>query len=441
MRHALSLLFLLPLAAFDTLAAPKADYAAAAAIFTKHCLDCHAQQDPEGGLVLESFAALMKGGENGAIIVPGKSSESLMVKFLDGTSGRKGKNQFMPPGNRKHLAADEIAIIRAWIDAGAPAPTAGQEIGRLANLPKIAPRGTPRSPINALAYAPKPNLVAVARHGVVELRDGITHALLRTLTGLHGQVNALAFTTDGAHLFAAAGEAGLAGEIRQFKTADATLVRVFDGHRDAIYSLALSPDNSTLASGSYDQKIILWNAATAGQIKTLNGHNGAVFALDFRPDGKLLASASADRTVKLWDVASGERRDTLAQSLKELYTIAFSPDGKRLLAGGVDNRIRVWAISEKAAETTNPLLESRFAHEGAILKLAFSRDGRHLLSAANDRTVKLWDAGDLKEKHLLTGQPDWSPAVTFLKDESHFAIGRLDGSLEFHDLNPPRKNN
>lgn len=438
MRRVLSLLFLLPLAA---IAAPSADYARVAAIFAKHCLDCHAQQDPEGALVLETFAPLMKGGESGPAIISGKSSESLLVKFLDGTSGRKGKNQFMPPGDRKRLSVDEIASIRAWIDAGAPAPAAGQENVRLANLPKIVPRGTPRSPINALAYAPKPNLLGVTRHGAVELHDGTTHRLLRTLTGLRGQVNALVFSADGAHLFAAAGEPGFAGEVRQFKTADATLVRVFEGHRDAIYALALSSDGTTLATGSYDQKIILWNPATGTPIKTLNGHNGAIFALDFRPDGKLLASASADRTVKLWDVASGERRDTLAQSLKELYTIAFSPDGKRLLAGGVDNRIRVWAISERAAETTNPLIESRFAHEGAILKLAFSRDGRHLLSAANDRTVKLWDAHELKERHLLTGQSDWPPALSFLRDESHFAIGRLDGSLDFHDLNQPRKEN
>ena len=121
----------------------------------------------------------------------------------------------------------------------------------------------------------------------------------------------------------------------------------------------------------------------------MSGHNGCVRDLAFRPDGRILASASADRTVKLWDVATGERRETLSQPIKEVYCVAFSTDGKRLFAGGADNRIRIWEINENAAENTNPLLVSKFAHEGAILKLVFSSDGRLLLSSGEDRTVKI----------------------------------------------------
>ncbi|HMC28037.1 MAG TPA: hypothetical protein VKM56_09630, partial [Verrucomicrobiae bacterium] len=146
----------------------------------------------------------------------------------------------------------------------------------------------------------------------------------------------------------------------------------------------------------------------------------------------ILASASADRTVKLWDVASGERRDTLSQSLKEVYTVAFSPEGKRLAAGGIDNRIRVWEISEKAAETTNPLLYARFAHEGGILKLVYSADGKLLLSSASDRTVKLWNAGEVQEKLVIEKQPDWPAALAFVSHNA-FVVGRLDGTEQFYD--------
>ena len=405
------------------------DYSEVDSIFSKHCLDCHEAKEPEGKLVLESFDTLMKGGESGASIVRGKSAESLLVKMIDGGVERDGKKVIMPPGKRKKLTSEEIAAIKQWIDAGALKP----EVVRPKELvlPKITPKVAPRKPINAVAYAAR--VIAIARYGEVELMSFETRLPLRTLSGHRGNVNALAFAAEGKYLFAAAGENGLFGEVRQWNVADGKLVRAFEGHRDALFSVAVSPDGKTLATGSYDQKIKLWNIESGEEVRTLSGHNGCVFDLAFRPDGKLLASASADRTVKLWDVASGERRDTLSQSLKELHTVAFSPDGKRLAAGGVDNRIRVWEISESAAETTNPLLYSRFAHEGAILNLAFSADGKILVSSADDRTVKLWDAAEFKERALLDKQPDWPQALAFLSGSKTFLVGRLDGTMEFYD--------
>lgn len=410
------------------------EYTAVNAIFTEHCLDCHGSQDPEGHFVLEDFDSLMKGGEIGPAVVPGKSGESLLVQMIEGKFEKDGKKKIMPPGKRKKLEPAEIAAITSWIDAGAHGPPAGTVVAvRELIVPHVAPKVTPRMPIVALAAAPSSSILAVATYGKVELRVLGSHDAPRLLTGHRGNVNAVVFSPDGAYLFAAAGQPGLVGEVRQWRVADGSLVRVFEGHKDAIYSEALSPDGKTLATGSYDQKIKLWNIETGQEIRTLSGHNGAIFSLAFRADGKILASASADRTVKLWDVASGERRDTLSQSLKEIYAVAFSRDGKQLVAGGVDHRIRIWEISDKAEETTNPLLDAKYAHEGAILNLVFSTDGRWLLSSADDRTVKLWDAQRMKEALLLETQPDWPHALAFVDGGKVIAIGRMDGTLGFYD--------
>jgi mono/diheme cytochrome c family protein/sugar lactone lactonase YvrE len=415
------------------LAAEIPDYSAVEALFTAHCLDCHGSTEPEGKLIMESHELLMKGGESGAAVVSGRSDDSLLVRMIEGKVEKDGKKRIMPPGKREKLKPDEIALIKTWIDAGAkpPAEFKPKELA----VPRIEPKNPPRKSINALAYSPARKLIAAARYGMVELRSAETRAVVRTLAGHRGNVNALAFSSDGKYLFAAGGEAGWLGEVRQWDIEDGTLFYLFEGHKDAIYSTAISPDGTTLASGSYDQKIKLWNVATGEEIRMLSGHNGGVFGLAFRPDGKILASASADRTVKLWDVASGERRDTLAQPLKEQYAVAFSSDGKRLVAGGVDNRIRIWMISETAAETTNPILEARFAHEGAILNIAFSSDGKTLVSSAEDSTVKLWDTSgpELKEKLLLEKQPDWAPALAFALDDKAVVVGRLDGTIEFYD--------
>jgi WD40 repeat protein/mono/diheme cytochrome c family protein len=419
----------------------KPDFANVQALFEKHCLDCHESKDPEGELILENYQTLLKGGETGPAVVPRKSAESLLLKMVQGTFEKDGKKKFMPPGKREKLNQEEVALIKAWIDAGAnpPAEVKAKELV----TPKIVPRVPPKDPIFALAYASANKLLAYARHGKVELVSAEHRGLLRTLPGHRGPVNAVVFSSDGKQLFAAAGEAGLFGEVRQWDTASGKLVRVFEGHKDALYALAISPDGKTLATGSYDQKIKLWDAATGNEIKTLSGHNGAVYGLAFRPDGKILASASADRTVKLWDVATGERRDTLSQSLKELYTVAFSPDGKLLAAAGVDNRIRVWQISEKALETSNPLIHARFAHEGALLRLAFSQDGKLLLSSAADKTVKIWDPTEMKERLVLPVQSDWPSALTFA-GSAQVVVGKLDGSVDFYDttsgkvLPPPK---
>lgn len=409
------------------------DYAAVAAIFSEHCVDCHAAQEPEGKLVMETFESLMKGGESGAALIPGRSHDSLLVQMIEGRLEKEGKKRIMPPGKRKKLAPEEIAIIKGWIDSGALAPKGPAKVVRELVLPNVAPTVPPRRSIQALAFASGKKLIAVARYGEVDLVSSETRRIVRTLKGHRGTVNAVAFSADGKQLAAAAGEPALFGEVRLWNVAEGTLLRTVEGHSDALYSVAIAPDGKTLATGSYDQKIKLWEIGSGKELQTLSAHNGAIFDLAFRPDGKILASASGDRTVKLWTVATGKRLETLSQPLKEQYAVAWSPDGRRLAAGGADNRIRVWEVSETAAETTNPLLFAKFAHEGALLNLVYSPDGKSLLSSADDRQIKLWDAAQLTEKLAFETQPDTTPGLAFLGSAKAFAAGRLDGSLEFYD--------
>ncbi len=421
------LLFALLTSAVVAHAAP--DFAEVYRLLDERCLECHASDDAEGNLVLETYEGLMKGGEEGKSVVPGNSAESLMMRYVRGEVEKDGKKRFMPPGKREKLSAAEITLLAQWIDAGAlpaKAPLAKKEL----NVPKVAPRVAVRAAVNALAYSPTAKVLASGRYGVIELLDPATRAVVRTLAGHKGAVNALVFSLDGATLYSASGENAIEGEIKVWNVADGTLTRTLTAHRDTIYALALSPDGKTLASGSYDQQIRLWDTATLTERKILRGHNGAVFALAFRPDGRILASASADRTIKLWDAASGGRRDTLVQPLKEQVALAWSPDGHRLAAAGFDNRIRVWEISPEAKETTNPLLVARYAHEQPITRLAWAGDT--LASAAQDGLIKLWSGAEIRERVVLEKQPDWPSALAFAGEA--LVAGRLDGSLACYAL-------
>jgi WD40 repeat protein len=401
-----------------------------APVFQKYCNACHGGGEAEGGLILDDHQRLLAGGKRGPAIVPGQADQSRLLLVLEGKA-----KPAMPPEGNEPPTADEIAILRAWIDAGAAGPTGEPPDPTRLLTPEIPLLTAARLPISALASSPDGSLIALAGYGTVRLVSPQSGQIVRELAGHRGNVNSVTFSADGTRLVAACGEPGLFGEARVWTVADGVPERTIVAHRDSLYAALLSPDGTLLATAGYDEQIKLWNAATGEEIRTIAGHNGAVYDLAFRPDGRVLASASADRTVKLWDVATGERLDTLGQSLKELYTLAFSPDGRQLAAAGVDNRIRVWQISGDAKEGTNPLRYARFAHQGAVIKIAWSADGRWLASSSEDRTLKLWDAGPMRETRLLEAQPDWTNALAFAPDGGRLFVGRLDGTFAQYDVN------
>jgi hypothetical protein len=409
-----------------------ASYAEVHAIFARNCLACHDSKEAEGELVLETFESTMAGGQSGDVIVAGKAEASLLVRQIEHRS-----KPFMPPPKKgKPLTPQEILVIRSWIDGGAMKPGVGESLAAATtqSIPHVEPKVAPVRSVRAMAYESTSQLLAVARGGEVELRSGTTQGIVRKLGPHVGQVNDVAFVAGGKLLVAASGLAGRAGEVRVWNVSDGALVRSWTGHTDAIYAVAISPDGKTLATGSYDQKIILWNLADGKRLRGLEGHNGAVFALAFRPGGKVLASASADRTVKLWDVETGKRLDTRPESLKEQQTIAFSPDGSRLFAAGVDNRVRAWQISPTAVEGTNSLLDAHFVHEGTVLRVVVSANGKWIATSGDDRAVKLWDAADLHPLTALPMQPDWPSALAFVGGDQSLAVGRLDGSVALYDV-------
>ncbi len=86
-----------------------------APLLVENCNGCHIDaMQTRGGLRMDTFAQMLRGGDSGAVIVPGKGQESLIVQKLRGMVGER-----MPAGGRPALSEESIKLISTWIDEGA----------------------------------------------------------------------------------------------------------------------------------------------------------------------------------------------------------------------------------------------------------------------------------------------------------------------------------
>jgi len=131
------------------------------------------------------------------------------------------------------------------------------------------------------------------------------------------------------------------------------------GHTDAVNMLALSAGAQTLATGSADKTIQLWNMEmeySDQPLHILAGHTEGITAMDFSVNGKRLASGSSDKTVRLWDVATGQHLRTLTGHIGEISAVTFLGDkalagvtfaeAKALASGSSDGTVFIWDLDK-----------------------------------------------------------------------------------------------
>ncbi|KAL7904347.1 Pfs, NACHT and WD domain protein [Trichoderma velutinum] len=215
-------------------------------------------------------------------------------------------------------------------------------------------------------------------------------------------------------------------DIHGLKERDAYL-QTLEGHGDAVQAIAFSPDSKTLASGSLDHTVRLWDAITGSLKQTLKGHTEGVKAIAFSPDGKTLASGSLDHTVRLWDAKTGSLKQTLECHYDEVKAIVFSPDGKTLASGSLRGTVRLWDAITGSLQQILPV------YNNWVQAIAFSPDSKTLASALI-KTLKLWDAKTGSLQQTLKGHKNDIKAITFSPDNKTLASGSGDKAVWLWDV-------
>lgn len=371
-------------------------------ILRANCIPCHAGKDAEAGVVLETPETMQRPRDEGLTLVPGKAAESLLYLLA-----AHAREPVMPPEDNdrgaRRLSADELAILKAWIDAGA----AGSVAAARPIVWQAMPPGVRW--IDATAVSPDGRLAAAGIANRITLFDVATRAPVARLVD--------------ADLPQPAGGGPRAA-----------------AHLDAVRALAFSPDGTQLASGAM-RSVTIWKRSDdgpggepvwrperrIGSVEQAEPFVSRVPALAFSPDGKLLAAGGGEPTVSgdvaiiAVDTGAVVRRIAVPQG-DSVACLAFSPDGT-LLATGANRVVGIYAVA------TGERIQEFDEHGGRVLAVDWKRDGTALVSVGADGKAYVWRAGPWEKIEALALAGGAAVGVRYHGATDTFVVAEGDGRI------------
>ena len=379
------------------------------------------------------------GGQDGAINL-WDTANLTHKRSLPGHTDKVTSVVYSPKGNI-YASASLDGTIRLW--------------GAVSKLPKRLFAGHTRY-VACVVYSPDGRTLASAgMNGDVHLWDVETGKYIQTLSepadmenppevikghswrsSFAKMVTSLAYSPDGKTL--ACGS--MDNKIRMWDANNGRFIRMLDPHIDEVHpfvqmddirhqhsvrSLAYSPDGKTLVSGSKNGKIRLWNPKRGWHLQTLAEPKSAVTSISFAPDGKTFVSNGNHNIVRMWDVKKWQHKHKLEANFltSSMTSVVYSPDGKTIAGGCADNTIYLWNTN------TSVLRQKLSGHTDRVTSVAFSPDGSILASASFDRTIHLWDTITGQMMQTISGQLGSITAVAYSPDGSTLASASGDGTI------------
>ncbi|MFN8376871.1 MAG: WD40 repeat domain-containing protein [Anaerolineae bacterium] len=208
----------------------------------------------------------------------------------------------------------------------------------------------------------------------------------------------------------------------------------FDRESPDITDIAISPDGILLAA--CHGRITLLDMTNGANLRTLE-HPSYMWSVAFAPNGVTLASGSENGRLALWDLTTGEllttvtlpastQRNPPAINPNRITSLAFSPDGVTLAIGRLDGVIYLWDVS------TREITATFHDHTSIVEQIVFDSTGSRLVSASIDHfaIIRNLESG----QQITLEHPDYVFSVSFSVDETMIASVSQDGFLRVWNL-------
>ncbi|KAJ7989740.1 hypothetical protein DPEC_G00307660 [Dallia pectoralis] len=176
-------------------------------------------------------------------------------------------------------------------------------------------------------------------------------------------------------------------------------------HDKDVNSVAVSPNNKLLASGSQDRLAKLWSLGAPGAnlalLGVFRGHRRGVWCVQFSPMDQVLATSSADGSLKLWGLQDFSCLKTFEGHDASVLKLVFVSRGTQLLSSGTDGLVKLWTIK------TNECVKTLDAHQDKVWGLHTTRKDDRMVTASADSNITVWtDVTEVEQAEEQAKQED-----------------------------------